>query len=315
MYLREYEYILAIAREQNMSRAAESLYISQPALSRLLNAVENELGAPLFERRGHEMIPTPFGRRYIESARELVTLNARFEKKLRDFEGHISELSIMMPLIYTDFFLTMCVPRMQALYPSLFLRAINCSQKRLLGGLLQNEYPLALGIVTPENAGALAYKNIAVQEMVLAVPRDHPLTRMARRQAGYTFPYIPVEALEDVSFVMPDQGAHSGNFAERFLKAGGIRPRVSVRLSFTEPIYRFIAGSQKDVAILPSVPLRFLHLEDRVAYLSIRPSSEGDVLGLMYRKEHELSEQERSLVDIMRELYDMDDASVDEGTR
>lgn len=303
MHLREYEYILAIAREQNMSRAAESLYISQPALSRLLNAVEEELGSPLFERRGREMIPTPFGRCYIENAKELVELNARFEQKLRGFQGQLTELSVMMPLIYTDFFLEMCVPRMQALYPSLSLHAICRSQKRLLGSLLQNEYSFALGIVTKENAGALAYKNIAVQEMALAVPKDHPLTRLAREREGYTFPYIPAEALRDMSFVMPEQHAHSGSFAERFLKANGIEPRVSVRLSFTSPIYRFVASSEKDIAILPSVPLRFMHLQDRVTYLSIRPSSEGDVLGLMYRREHELSEQELALITVMRELY------------
>ena len=48
--LREYEYILAIAREKNMVRAARSLYVSQPALSKLLAGVEAELGVQLFER-------------------------------------------------------------------------------------------------------------------------------------------------------------------------------------------------------------------------------------------------------------------------
>ena len=48
MKLREYEYMLAIAQEANMTRAAQRLYISQPALSKLLASVESELGVQLF---------------------------------------------------------------------------------------------------------------------------------------------------------------------------------------------------------------------------------------------------------------------------
>ena len=51
MQLRECEYILAIAQEGNMGKAAQRLYVSQPTLSKMLAKLEEEIGAPLFERQ------------------------------------------------------------------------------------------------------------------------------------------------------------------------------------------------------------------------------------------------------------------------
>ena len=62
MKLREYEYMLAIAQEANMTRAAQRLYISQPALSKLLASVESELGVQLFLQENRRMIPTAAGK-------------------------------------------------------------------------------------------------------------------------------------------------------------------------------------------------------------------------------------------------------------
>ena len=58
MDFRELSYVLAIARHQNITRAAEALYISQPTLSKFLILLENDLGLKLFTRVGNRYIPT-----------------------------------------------------------------------------------------------------------------------------------------------------------------------------------------------------------------------------------------------------------------
>ena len=62
MDFRDLNYVLAIARHQNITRAAESLYISQPTLSKFLIALEHELGLKLFTRVGNRYTPTYAGR-------------------------------------------------------------------------------------------------------------------------------------------------------------------------------------------------------------------------------------------------------------
>ncbi|UQT40676.1 LysR family transcriptional regulator [Acidaminococcus intestini] len=70
MDFRDLTYLLAIARQQNITRAAESLYLSQPTLSKFLKGLEGELGLPLFERLGNKYIPTYAGEQYIKKPRK-----------------------------------------------------------------------------------------------------------------------------------------------------------------------------------------------------------------------------------------------------
>ena len=68
MELKEARYILAIAREKNISKAAETLFISQPSLSKYLKNLEQQLGTRLFDRIGSSYHPTYLGERYIHYA-------------------------------------------------------------------------------------------------------------------------------------------------------------------------------------------------------------------------------------------------------
>ena len=58
MDLREQEYVVALAKHQSITRAAEELYISQPTLSIFLNRLEERMGVPLFDRVGKRLVPT-----------------------------------------------------------------------------------------------------------------------------------------------------------------------------------------------------------------------------------------------------------------
>ena len=66
MNYHELKYILCIAKYQNLTKAAQELYISQPTLTKHLQKLEREMGTKLFSRSGNSYTPTFAGRKYME---------------------------------------------------------------------------------------------------------------------------------------------------------------------------------------------------------------------------------------------------------
>ena len=110
---REIEYVIVIAQEKTLSKAADRLFVSQPALSRFLLKLEDELGLPLFERRKRQLIPTYAGELYLATARSILQLQQKLEKELDALkEVDHGKLSVgitpgrghtILPMILPDF--------------------------------------------------------------------------------------------------------------------------------------------------------------------------------------------------------------------
>lgn len=95
MELRVLEYFLTVAREENITKAAALLHITQPTLSRQLMQMEEELGVRLFHRGRHSILLTKEGMLLRRRAQEIVNLAHKTEKELRHEEESVSgEISI-----------------------------------------------------------------------------------------------------------------------------------------------------------------------------------------------------------------------------
>ncbi len=88
MELRTLRYFLAVAHEGNISRAAESLYIAQPSLSRQIQSLEKELGCQLFIRKSHRVELTPEGLELRSRATEVLEMVGRIEDEFAQRDEH-----------------------------------------------------------------------------------------------------------------------------------------------------------------------------------------------------------------------------------
>ena len=84
MNRKEIEYIVTIAEEQKLNRAAEKLFVTPAALTQQVANLEREIGAPLFYRSRNGWTPTEAGNVYLKSAREILQIRHETDKRLQD---------------------------------------------------------------------------------------------------------------------------------------------------------------------------------------------------------------------------------------
>ena len=89
MDFKDLNYVLAVAKHQNITKAANSLYISQPTLTKFLQSLESSLGQRLFKKIGNRFILTYAGERYVKKAGEILQL----KKELEPTCSHVRSLS------------------------------------------------------------------------------------------------------------------------------------------------------------------------------------------------------------------------------
>ena len=84
MNIKHAQYMLTVLQEGNITNAARKLYISQPSLSQMIKLVENNLGAPIFNRNTDPITLTYAGQRYIDAARQVLTINENLKKEIEE---------------------------------------------------------------------------------------------------------------------------------------------------------------------------------------------------------------------------------------
>ena len=193
MNLLHLRYFVELAHTQHFTRAAEQLCITQPSLSHAITQLETELGVPLFERTGRTTTLTRFGEQFLLCAQQtLETLDEGVDALQRVARG---EGLIRLGLLRTlgvDF-----VPGLAARYlrenPGRDIRFTFHTgvTQHLLDGLLEKRFDLVF-CSQPPAALQLTAVPVGRQDVVLIVPRNHPLAELHTVDLAETLPYPQV---------------------------------------------------------------------------------------------------------------------------
>lgn len=186
MELRVLKYFLAIAREENFTRAAQQLHVTQPTLSRQIADLEQELGVKLFRRSNHNVVLTEDGMILKRRAQELLTLA---DKTKRDFLHRGEQLEGTVAIGSGEFLatrcLTDCIAAFHRMHPQVRYELVSGNAGNLLDQIERGLLDLALlaepidirkynFVPTPvqEEWGALVQANSALAQKASLSPQD-----------------------------------------------------------------------------------------------------------------------------------------------
>lgn len=214
------EYIIAIAEEKSISRAAERFYLSQPSLSRHLTNIESDIGAKIFARQNGELALTDAGKTYINSAQAILHIEKQTEEKLSAIRiKHQGGLRVVIFSHERKFFTRYILPKYNELHPNVPIEVITTTRSAALSGV--NEEIFDLAILPFSSRRSIPHSTIIRHdESVVATPRDFSeLERL--RTHGFSF-----SCFENTPFLLVNSKSEYRHMEEDIMEQYNFTPKL-----------------------------------------------------------------------------------------
>ena len=262
-------YILTIAEHRSITGAAQELFISQPSLSESLNKVEQEFGRTIFDRTQEGLIPTAFGLRYLETARNILNRYKRLEADLDEYrQMRRGKLTFGIPMNLGTYLLPRVLPAFQELYPDISVQFKENNSTELDKLMLSGKLDFSvMHYETPNKA--IHYELLAEDDFYLVMP-----LALSRK---YNFPdYRPLniydlKVLEKESFLMVASRQKLRQVADSILEQLSIRPDIRCTTKSMETAKR-LAAAGMGVTFLPHSYLNLFSGVDNLACYPLEPA-------------------------------------------
>jgi DNA-binding transcriptional LysR family regulator len=170
---------VAVAETGNISNAAKKIFLTQPALSRQIKALETEIGLCLLERRAHSIHLTPVGEGLLREARELLQHADQVLERVRA-AGRDVRLRIGYAPSLASGILSAAVENFTQVHPGARVELFDLSTSEMLAGLEGNKLDVVITVGPGGETRGLKWTPLVRATWKLAVNRKHPL---ARRQS------------------------------------------------------------------------------------------------------------------------------------
>jgi DNA-binding transcriptional LysR family regulator len=181
MELRHLRYFVAVAEEENVTRAAERLHVSQPPLSRQIRDLEEELSVTLFERTARTVRLTTAGKLFLEESRAVLQRVEAAMQSVKAAAGGIrGELSIGFAPSLTVEILPEVLRLFQPAFPGIKVTLHDMSSEEMLSGVEKGTLQLAL-MAMPDpkrlkGLSGLSSEKLRDYELSVALHPNHPLS-------------------------------------------------------------------------------------------------------------------------------------------
>ena len=135
MNLLQLEYFQEVAKVSSITQAAKALNISQSALSIMMNKLETEIGYPLFEKQGRNIVITPYGRNVLHYSYILLHEMEDIQKEFRELRGEENEWKLALGVTDSNYYGDWILDLMSD-YPELQLNVLQMSRNEIYENLL-----------------------------------------------------------------------------------------------------------------------------------------------------------------------------------
>jgi DNA-binding transcriptional LysR family regulator len=288
--LRQLQYFIAVAEEGTVSGAAQSLSISQSAVTEAIKELESDLGVTLFERHRRGLTITHKGHQFFRHANRIL---ANVQDARRSFIGEEaappSHLSLGVTSLVAGYVLSDLLARFRRAYPGVDVSAIEDNGDYLEHLLIGGELDVAVMVISNlRDRNALQAEIFETSPYRLWLPLGHKLAAAESIALGE----IASEPL--IMLTVDETEENTG----KLLSAFGAKPHVAFRTRSVEAV-RSLVATGAGIALLPDLVYRPWSLEgDRIESRDISGALPVVQVGMVWRRGSSLPQSARDFIGI-----------------
>ncbi|MEA5419217.1 LysR family transcriptional regulator [Spirulina sp. CCNP1310] len=248
---------LAVAEHLHFTKAADSLYLSQPAVSSAIQSLEKKYAVKLFHRIGQRIEPTDAGNLLQVEAQKILNQVELTEQGLRELNNlQRGELKIGSSLTVGNYWLPQKISQFKQTYPGISIQCTLANTEEILTGTAGGMFDLGLvtGNIKPVLSKSLDISVIGHDMVSIVVGRSH---------LWFDRDHIALQELTNSTWVMREPGSGSRDIVEQSMQTWGINPqdlKVGLVLMSSEMIKSVVEEGIGATALPRSIVRRELEL-------------------------------------------------------
>ena len=228
MEIKELTYLITIAEEKSISKAAERLFMAQSSLSQSLHSIEAELGGTLFIRTSSGVRPTETGKLVLEYAQKSIQEYHQLKDMISDMENlKAGKVIFGVSTFRGGYLIPKVVRSFRRLYPQVQVEIHEANIMALEQLLIEGKVDIAL-VALPFIKLKADTSLLLKDEILLLVPKDHPVSRYVKtkEENGVLREYLDLEDTMEYEYILSDYDTMLGARARKEFAARGLVPKV-----------------------------------------------------------------------------------------
>ncbi|MDO8774136.1 MAG: LysR family transcriptional regulator [Burkholderiaceae bacterium] len=259
---------IEVARERSVSRAAERLFVTQPAVSMQIKQLEDAFGLALIEPAGRNIRLTHAGEEFLTHAIGAIGQFKDLEASMAEHVGNKKGRIDLAVVSTAKYFVPMLLVRFGKLLPDIEIKLRIDNRENILGMLSRNEVDLVMMGRAPSTLDCEATPFATNPQGFVCAP-DHPLSR--RKRASF-------EMLKEHSFVVREQGSGTRAAMERLFAQHEIPLKVAMEMPSNETIKQAVMAGMG----MSFLSLRTVRHELAAGYLALVDINGMPIVGQWY---------------------------------
>ena len=297
MDIRDYKYIVTIAEQKSITRAAAQLFITQSALTKFLQRKERNIGVPLFLRKGNQFLLTEAGQKYVETGRVIMQLDRQLSDQLEQ-EAALQKNRIRLGfgMGRSSQMMEEIIPAFLEKYPEVQIISRSQTGRKQMMELQNGSLDMVL-VTNVERVPGYTYLPVETSRLVVVTAAGSELACKAVKREGQAFPVISLPMLEDISMVAMPATTNSGSLTRELLQNRKITPKTVLEVSDIRSLFDAVERGIGS-AICMNVPLG----KRRLQYLTLEEMEPIEqVTNLVYRSDKNLNGAMKYLIHLITE--------------